>query len=285
MTSLLDLVRRPAAAPWQEGEKIPWHEPNFSERVLKEHLSQDHDLASRRFETIDAQVEWIHRYLLDGRPAKILDLGCGPGLYASRLARRGHECVGIDYSPASIAYAVDNARKENLRCDYVCRDIRVAEHGTGFDLVMLIFGEFNAFRPSDAKSILQMSRDALADGGTLLLEPHTFDAVRGSGAPSWSWYSSERGLFSDKPHLCLQERSWDAATSTATDRYFIVDATTGEVSVYAGTQQAYSDDEYRSLLAECGFENVEFFPSLTGTNSESQGDLIAVVARKQAPPR
>jgi SAM-dependent methyltransferase len=253
--------------------------------MLAEHLTQRHDRASRRFETIDAHVEWIHRHVLGGRPARVLDLGCGPGLYTSRLAHRGHECLGIDYSPASIAYAVECARRENLACDYRQEDIRKADYGTGFGLAMLINGEFNSFRPADAKSILLMAHGALADRGALLLEPHTFDAVRGSGEPSWSWYSSERALFSDQPHLCLQERSWDPATNTSTIRYFIIDAATGEVSVHAVTHQAYPDEEYRSLLTECGFDNVEFFPSLTGTAGEREGDLIAVVARKQAPSR
>lgn len=286
VTSLLDLVRRQATvAPWQYGENIPWHEPHFSERMLQEHLSQSHDAASRRSETIEAHVDWIHRHLLKGRPAKILDLGCGPGLYTSRLAKRRHECVGIDYSPASIAYAADYARRENLRCDYLHQDIRRAEYGTGFRLVMLIFGEFNVFRPSDARTILRKAKHALAEGGLLLLEPHTLAAIRTIGARGSHWYSRERGLFSNRPHLCLQEHSWDPATNTATIRYFVVDAANGAVSDYAQTFQAYSDAEYRSLLADSGFDDVELFPSLPGTPSASQRDLIAFVARKQAPSR
>jgi SAM-dependent methyltransferase len=250
--------------------------------MLAEHLTQAHDRASRRSEIIDAHVAWIDQYPLRGRAARLLDLGCGPGLYTSRLAQRGHECVGIDYSPASIAYAEQEALRLKLPCDYVCQDIREAEYGTGFDLVMLIFGEFNAFRPSDAKAILQKMSRALADGGLLLLEPHTHDAVRANGTRGSHWYSAERGLFSDRPHLCLQEHSWDCATNTSTIRYFIVDAATADVGIYAQTQQAYSDDQYRSLLIDCGFDSVEFFPSLTGSAGERQGDLMAIVARKQA---
>jgi hypothetical protein len=79
--NLLDMIERTAIpAPWSEGEKIPWDEPGFSERMLKEHLSQEHDAASRRTEHIDAHVDWIHRELLGERPARVLDLGCGPGL-------------------------------------------------------------------------------------------------------------------------------------------------------------------------------------------------------------
>jgi SAM-dependent methyltransferase len=284
--SLLDVVRRsPGVAPWQEGENIPWHEPGFSERMLNEHLSQDHDAASRRSETIEAHVAWIHQRLLEGRAAKILDLGCGPGLYTSRLAQRGHKCVGIDYSPASIAYAVDYARREKLRCEYLHEDIRRAPYGTRFGLVMLIFGELNVFRPSDARAILQKAKRALADGGLLLLEPHSFAAIQTIGARGLDWYSKERGLFSDRPHLCLQEYSWDPTTNTATIRYFIVDATSGDVSNHAQSFQAYSDAEYRSLLVDCGFDDVELIPSLAGTGSESQGDLMAIVARKKAPSR
>jgi SAM-dependent methyltransferase len=283
LRSLLDVVRRsPSAGPWEEGDNIPWHEPGFSERMLEEHLSQEHDAASRRSGTIDAHVKWIHQRVLDSRPARVLDLGCGPGLYASRLARLGHECVGIDYSPASIRYATDHARTRELSCRYTCDDIRQAEYGTGFGLAMLIFGELNVFHPSDATAVLQKVRDALRDGGVLLLEPHTEAVVEKIGAQSAHWYSRERGLFSERPHLCLQEHLWDEASRTATIRYFIVDAESAAVSRYAQSFQAYSDDEYRSLLVGCGFEDVEILPSLGGTAGEPRGDLVAVVAKKPA---
>lgn len=280
---LLELVQRPPIAAWQDGEKIPWHEPGFSERMLKEHLSQAHDMASRRFEIVDAHVDWIHQHLLEGRPSKVLDLGCGPGFYSSRLAKRGHQCRGIDVSPASVAYAEDEARRDRLDCDYTLDDIREADYGEGFALAMLIYGELNAFLRADARSILRKANVALAEGGVLLLEPSPFDGIRRIGTAGPSWYSASSGLFSDRPHLCLQEHAWDAETSIATIRYFIVDAATGEVSRYAGSYQAYSDDEYRSLLEECGFTEIELFQSLTGAMEEAQRDLIVIVARKGAP--
>ncbi len=238
--SLLDLVRRSPAAPWRDGDNIPWNDPGFSRRMLVEHLSQAHDAASRRSEKIDAHVAWIHEEVLGRMPSRVLDLGCGPGLYSSNLARLGHSCVGIDYSPASIAHANETAEAEQLRCHFVEADIREADYGTELGLVMLIFGELNVFPPDDATSILQRAHAALDSGGRLLLEPHTEAAVRalGSGAPSW--YSSESGLFSDVPHLLLQEHSWDEDTRTATIRYFLVEGDAGSVTRYAQTMQAYS---------------------------------------------
>ena len=61
---ILDLVERKAVPePWAEGDNIPWSESGFSGRMLAEHLSQEHDLASRRFEIIDRHTEWQIRQI------------------------------------------------------------------------------------------------------------------------------------------------------------------------------------------------------------------------------
>lgn len=61
-------ARKSPPEPWSEGDNIPWNEPGFSRRMLREHLSQSHDLASRRSDKIDAHVGWIHREALCGSP-------------------------------------------------------------------------------------------------------------------------------------------------------------------------------------------------------------------------
>lgn len=280
--NLLDIIQRsPKLIPWAEGDNIPWHEPAFSERMLAEHLSQSHDMASRRGATIDEHVQWIHSELLGGRPARILDLGCGPGLYTSRLAKLGHDCVGIDYSPASIRYAQDHAQQEHLPCRYMLQDIRSAEFGRGFGLVMQIFGEFNVFRPGEAKAILQRAHAALADDGLLLLEPHTLEVIKKIGNGGSSWYSAESGLFSPDPHLGLQENFWDGDAQTAATRYFIIDAASGAVTRHGASYQGYTDQQYESLLAETGFDDVSILSSLAGGKDADHLDLIAITARKR----
>ena len=279
--NLLELVRRAKLLePWGEGEKIPWHEPGFSRRMLEEHLSQEHDLASRRLDRVDRQVSWIDGEILSLRPSRVLDLGCGPGLYSERLARLGHHCVGIDYSPASIEYARERARRQQLQCSYLEQDIRTAPYGEGFDLVLLIFGELNVFTSSDARSILERARAALADGGTLLLEVHTLAVVREIGEQEPSWYTADPGLFSDGPHLCLRESSWDPNQMTATERYFIVDAQTGIATQHGATMQGYSDSEYQSLLRDCGFTGVDFRPSLSRDPEDTDDRLMAILASR-----
>jgi SAM-dependent methyltransferase len=278
---LLDIIHRQSnPKPWAEGEKIPWNDPEFSKRMLREHLSQEHDAASRRFETIDRHVNWIHTHVLKEKPTRVLDLGCGPGLYTNRLARLGHQCVGIDFSPASIAYAREQAEPAGLDCEYSQQDIRTADYGNEYGLVMSIFGEFNVFRPAEAKGILSKAWHALGPDGLLLLEPHTFEKVVDIGGQPSSWFSTEKGLFSDEPHLFLQENFWDADDRVAIQRYFVIEAATGEVVCNSSSMQAYTNEEYRSLLVECGFGEVAFYPSLGMSTSSLKSDLIAILSRK-----
>jgi SAM-dependent methyltransferase len=279
--NLLDLLHRTSPPePWAEGEKIPWHDPAFSRRMLREHLSQAHDAASRRTIIIDEHVEWIHREVLRNRSSRILDLGCGPGLYSSRLAQRGHICVGIDFSPASIEYAREVAQSQQLGCEYHLDDLRHAEYGVGYDLVMFIFGELNVFRSEELQRILGKAYAALNNGGHILLEVHPLAVVQRLGHQRTTWYTLEQGLFSDRPHLVLFESFWDEAQSVAIERFYIVDAETHEVTPHSSSMQAYTDDQYRYALQIAGLTDITFYPSLIGVPDERQPDLIAIVARK-----
>lgn len=279
--NLFDLLQRtPVPVPWAEGDKIPWNDPDFSRRMLREHLSQAHDAASRRTEIIEEHVDWIQHEILHNRSSRVLDLGCGPGLYSSRLAQHGHTCVGIDFSPASIEYAREVAHAQQLACDYRLDDVRLAEYGAGYDLVMFIFGELNVFRSEDVQRILRKAYAALNEGGRLLLEVSTFAAVQQQGYQHSTWYTLAQGLFSDRPHMVLFESFWDEAQAVAIERFYIVDAETAEVTQHSISTQAYTDDQYRHLIQAAGFTDITFYPSLIGQPDERQKDLIAIVASK-----
>jgi SAM-dependent methyltransferase len=273
--TLLDVVDRAPLRPWAEEEKIPWDEPAFSARMLREHLSQQHDAASRRFSLVDDHVRWLAGRL-PREGARILDLGCGPGLYTSRLARLGHRCVGIDFSPASLEHARREALRDGLACEYRLQDLRAGAFGGAFDLVLLCYGELNVFRPQEAAAILREAHQSLAAGGQIVLEVHSFEAVRALGQRPPRWYTLPEGLFADAPHLVLEEATWEPELRAAVQRYFVVDAETGRVARHAATVQAYEDGDYDALLLSCGFEDLERLPSLDGASRSAQKDLFVL---------
>ncbi len=276
--SLLDVVARAVPPlPWAEGENLPWSDPAFSARMLRVHLSQEHDLASRRSEIVARHLEWLHHTVLGGRRSRILDLGCGPGLYLHRLARLGHRGVGIDFGPASIQYAREVAAAEKLDCTFRLEDVRHADLGYGFALVTMIWGQLNVFRRLEALDLLRRARAALAPGGRLVLEIQTVESLRGDGRAAATWTSGREGLFSERPHLVLHERFWDEECRCRTERWHVIDAETGAVTRHALTSEAYTPEEISAALVESGFARVEVLPALPGS---PEGDpCFAVVAR------
>ena len=277
---LKDIVNRSEKPiPWTEGEKIPWDEPAFSERMLREHLSQEHDAASRRFKTIDQHVDWIHGSLLNEQPSLVLDLGCGPGFYVSRLAQLGHTCTGVDFSPASIEYAQQQNLENHTGCTYIHHDLRTFDYGNGYDLVMLIYGEFNTFRKPDARDILIKAHKALKDDGKLLIELNSYSCLHGFGLTAPDWHAGQGGLFSDQPYLFMEESFWNEEMQAATRRMYVIDAASGDVQQMADNHQAYTEDDLQKIANECGFSKVEFHTNWPGHIDES-GDYLLMVCEK-----
>ncbi len=251
------IISRAMPLPWQAGEKVPWDDPAFSDRMLEQHLAQTHDWASRRMSVIEHQLEFIKDLLTRHGGKRILDLGCGPGLYTQLLAQAGYDCTGVDFSPASIRYAREAAEKASLSIDYVLADVREYIPAEGFDLVMMLFGEFNVFKEADAGRLLAQAFAALSEDGILLMEVQTFEAVHAGGRQPHGWEALENGIFCDAPHLYLEEHAWDPASTTATTRYTIIDAATADVTEYGASVKAYTESGYHSLLQSTGFAKIE----------------------------
>ncbi len=260
------LNRRMTLESWR---KIPWDDPDFSRRMLREHLSQAHDAASRRLAIIEKQVHFIHEKILGEKPARILDLGCGPGFYMHQLQQLGNHCDGIDFSPASIAYA-----REKHAGAYRLGDIRTEPYGEGYDLVMLIYGELNAFAPDEAESIIARAFAALRPGGVFLLEPSRYEAIEALGKSGRDWHTANGGLFSDAPYLCLEESAF--IDSCAISHYHVIDLASGDLAHYVTMHQAYTITEFRQMLG--AFKTIATYPSLAG--ADDGGGFIVFAAQR-----
>lgn len=268
MLSLSDIVARTSPPePWSEGDNIPWNDPDFSERMLHEHLTQDHDLASRRAAQIDAQVTRILG-LIAPPPGRVLDLACGPGLYLTRLAQAGYRGVGVDFSPASIRHARAQAHSRGYELEFRLEDLRTARFGAGYDTALLLYGQFNVFPRDEIRSIIARVFEGLNPGGLLIVEPQTYEQVARSGQAAPSWDSHRTGLFSADPHVLLTERFWDPDVRTSTERFYVIDAATGSVTRHALSNEAYTTDELDALFGDAGFQQIRHYRSLAGDDAD-----------------
>jgi 2-polyprenyl-6-hydroxyphenyl methylase/3-demethylubiquinone-9 3-methyltransferase len=67
----------------------------------------------------DVRVRWIDAQVA-GRAADLLDIGCGAGIAAEALAKRGYHVTGLDAAAEAIAVARLHADQQGLVIEYRC---------------------------------------------------------------------------------------------------------------------------------------------------------------------
>lgn len=275
---LIELSQKPAL--FTAGEKNFWDDPHISKCMLEAHLDPNHDAASRRPEIID---QTIHHLLTSGilKPGmKVLDLGCGPGLYAERLYMEGVEVVGLDISERSIEYAKSRAKESGLKIDYCCMNFFDMDFTNEFDAVFQVYGELNTFSDVMRDKLLKLVFKALKKDGIFIFDVTTRTHRMKAGLKN-GWYIADGGFWSPKKHLVLEQGYDYPEEDTWLDQYVIVDDSGSKV--YRNWYHDYSLESIKAVLDKAGFYTKYVWNDLTGNPFHAGGDWIAIGATKAKP--
>ena len=79
------------------------------------------------------EIEFLVKKLKLNKPMKILDLSCGHGRHANRLAKLGHKVTGVDITFGFLEIAKKDARKSEVKVRYVQQDMRKISFKEEFD--------------------------------------------------------------------------------------------------------------------------------------------------------
>ena len=149
----------PAAAPPLEG--------------LLDRFAPFYDL---EYGDYDADLDLFRHYATaaaprPGAPARVLELACGTGRVLRALAAAGHDCTGVDASPAVLALA--RARTAGLGPVHLLQArMEALPAGLGpFDLALCALNSF-AYLPDQAAQIAMLTgvQARLVPGGLLVLD-------------------------------------------------------------------------------------------------------------------
>jgi SAM-dependent methyltransferase len=146
----------------RQTEQKEWFASWFdSEHYHKLYAQRDRAEAAR---FIDA----LARRLRPAAGADALDLGCGTGRHATRLASHDLNVTGLDLSKASIRIAKPF---EHERLRFACHDMRRAFGEGVFDYVFNLFTSFGYFEePSEHLTVIRNIATSLKMGGRLIID-------------------------------------------------------------------------------------------------------------------
>lgn len=252
-----------------------WDDEYISTRILEAHLDPYIDAASRRHCDINASVRWISSILPPG--ARVLDVGCGPGLYAQRLADKGFRMVGLDINHNAIGYAEESAEKAGLDIEYMHQNYLHMDFKEEFDAALIIYGELGSLKNTDRDILLERVHDALRPGGILIFDVMTLNHRRIHSRVK-DWYFSPGGFWRPGPHFVLQQ-SFEYDGGIFLLRQAILEQGKGIV-VYDLWDHTYEAEEMSELLQSHGFTDIKLYSDLAGKPYREDGEWLGVLCRK-----
>lgn len=274
----LNLLKVLAQKPgiFEPGEELFWDDPHISKRMLKAHLNPDIDAASRKPETIEKTVKNLIDSLNLKSGSKVLDLGCGPGLYCKCFAQLGFDVTGLDYSKNSIEYAVQDAARNALNIEYKYVNYLDMEYSAEFDVILLIYGDFCVLSNSDRDTLLRKIYNALKPDGYFIFDVTTRFHREKSGLKN-RWYAADSGFWKPEPHLVLENGFDYPEESIYLDQYLVIEES-GKVSVYRNWFHDYSLKAIIEVLGKHGFAVSTAWSDLTGKPYQEKSEWIGIVA-------
>ncbi len=222
-------------------------------------------------------VERVFRSYASSSVKRVLDLGCGTGSHAVRLADRGYTLVGVDRSEEMLA----RARQRSAAVDFRQGDITSVDVGQAFDAVLIMFAVLGYL--TDNASVLdalRATRRHLTRGGLLFADVWYGPAVLAQRP-------SERVKLIDTPSggrvIRAASSELDTRRNSCTVQYQLWRIEAGQLTAEvreAHPMRYFFEPELQLFLADAGFDllHVGGFPDLDEAPSERTWN-VAFVAR------
>lgn len=256
-----------------------WTDPHTSEQMLRFHLDGSVAVSSEKTEFIEAAVIWIENTFGLTDRSRVLDLGCGPGLYSNRLARAGLDVTGVDFSSRSIAYAREAAERDGLCATYINEDYLAWQSSRSFDLVTMIMRDYCPLAPDQRIALLRKIASLLEPDGTFLFDLDSVVALE-TRAESASYSPSPTGGFwSPNPYFEFLTTFVYPEDAVALDKYVIVEQDRTR-AVYNWVQH-FSPGSLASELGRAGLEMASVLGDVTGRPFDPKSPQFAAIARRQ----
>ncbi|MBS4538949.1 class I SAM-dependent methyltransferase [Clostridium sp. D2Q-11] len=251
-----------------------WDDEHISKGMLEAHLNPQWDAASRKNDFILESVEWISNIVPSSKYKTLLDLGCGPGLYAERFFEKGYQVTGIDFAKRSINYA----KERNQDINYLYKNYLDINYKNEFDLVTLIYCDYGVLSSDNREILLKKIYDSLKKGGKFIFDVFTIKEFEDKKENN-TWYVSEKGgYWKPDRHICL-ESHFIYEDDIRLDQYTIIDKF-GKVDIIRNWFKGYTKSTIIAEIKKAGFSKIELYSDVTGKPYCEEPKTMCIVVEK-----
>ena len=275
LNKLIKYTKKPEL--YASGTDVLWDDEHISKGMLEAHLNPNLDAASRNHKFINDSVAWITQILPPSKYKKLLDLGCGLGLYAERFNKAGYDVTGVDFSKRSIHYAKEQSALSNSVIDYKYQNYLTLDYKVQFDVITLIYTDYCVLSKADRLELLKLVHQALKPNGKFIFDVST-PSKSTSESQSWSCYENG-GFFSAKPHIHLNALyRYEGENETELAQHIII--SDEGIKTYNVWHNFFTKEQLLAEIQPIGFSDFELYGDVAGKEYANDGELFCVVLTK-----
>ncbi|MEM6734384.1 MAG: methyltransferase domain-containing protein, partial [Myxococcota bacterium] len=276
-SELAELSRKPKPFEFYTAEEL-WTGEHTSRKMLGFHLNDALELSSRSSDFIDRSVEWVASQFRVDQGARVADFGCGPGLYANRLAKRGASVTGIDFSARSIRHARAAAEQAGVEVNYLRQNYLESKLDGRFDVILMIMCDFCALSPQQRRLVLQEFYRLLQPDGRLVFDVYSHSAYAGRTEIAIYERNLLDGFWSGEPYYGFLNTFKYENEKVVLDKYTIVEASS--VRTVFNWLQYFSPESLAQELSSSGLRVESLLSDVAGASYSAGGPEFAVVVKR-----
>lgn len=267
---LFSFVQKPNL--WQRSSEPFWDDEHISKKMLEAHLNPDWEAASRKHSDIDRSAKWLEGIIPAG--SRILDLGCGPGLYTQRLSNMGYNVTGVDFSKRSIAYA----KEHDIQSTYIYQNYLEMDYVEEFNTITLIYCDYGALTFSERQTLLAKVYRALKPGGQFIFDVFTVKTQKDKrDNSSWSVFH-DGGFWSAEPHVCLEAAYYFENNMVEASQAIVV--SDRELHKYIIWNTVFNQETLAGEVLPVGFQVNSIYDDICGSPYTGEADTLCLVLKK-----
>lgn len=256
---------------YEKGAPI-WDDEYISRNMLVAHLDESHDKASYKNTLRQKVVDNIIKNCDLKAGDSVLDLGCGPGLYAKEFAKRGIHYTGVDISRQSLGYAMVHKGEYAQLISYIQGDYTQYSFDDKYDCITMIWCDFGALSPSERDGMLKNVKSALKAGGSFAFDVYSKSSPFEKENISWK---IEQGGFWSRGDYAVLERTkmYDIVGAALYEAFVILE---DDMKVYRIWDKRYAKKELLEVLENAEFKGIKI---KKGGLSRAQKDMYGVFTK------